>query len=66
MCPLYTISGCRTKVEHTKGSIVIPRNAAQVTRTTLRDYKPGAGGLSAVNAIVTQMHDLIKSGLTRW
>ena len=30
------------------------------------DYWPCAGGLSAVNAIGTQLRDLISSGLTRW
>ena len=29
-------------------------------------YWPCAGGLSAVNAIVTQLRDPINSGLTRW
>ena len=30
------------------------------------DYWPGAGGLSAMNAIGTQLRDPINSGLTRW
>ena len=40
--------------------------AAPVTGTTLRFYWPRAGGLSAVNAISTQLHDPINSGLPRW
>ena len=32
----------------------------------LEDYWPCAGGLSAVNAIGTQLRDPINSGLTRW
>ena len=32
----------------------------------LEDYWPCAGGLSAVNAIGTQLHEPINSGLTRW
>ena len=32
----------------------------------LEDHWPCADGLSAVNAIVTQLRDLINSGLTRW
>ena len=35
-------------------------------RTTLEVYWPCAGGLSAVNAIGTQLRDPINSGLTRW
>ena len=40
--------------------------AAPVTRTTFEDYWPCACGLSAVNAIGTQVRDPINSGLTRW
>ena len=32
----------------------------------LEVYRPCAGGLSAVNAIGTQLRDPITSGLTRW
>ena len=32
----------------------------------LEVYWPSAGGLSAVNAIGTQLRDQINSGLTRW
>ena len=32
----------------------------------LEVYSPCAGGLSAVNAIGTQLRDLINSGLARW
>ena len=32
----------------------------------LEDYWPCTGGLPAVNAIGTQLCDLIDSGLTRW
>ena len=46
---------------------VIPEKVAPVTGTTLRTtYWPCAGGLSAVNAIGTQLCDLMYSGLTRW
>ena len=39
-----------------------------VTRSSnyLEDYWPCANGLSAVNAIGTQLRDPINSGLTRW
>ena len=32
----------------------------------LEDYRPFAGGLSAVNVIGTQLRDPKNSGLTRW
>ena len=32
----------------------------------LEDCWPCAGGLSAVNAVGTQLRDPIRSGLTRW
>ena len=42
-----------------------PAKAALV-RNYLEVYLPCAGGLSAVNAIGTQLRDPINSGLTRW
>ena len=47
--------------------MVTPEKAASVTGTTLLgDYWPCIGGLSAVSAIGTQLHDPIYLGLTRW
>ena len=37
-----------------------------LVRNYLKVYWPRAGGLSAVNAIGTQLRDPINSGLTRW
>ena len=50
-----------------KGLIKIcgPAKAA-LARNYLEIYWPYAGGLSAVNAIGTQLRDPINSGLTRW
>ena len=45
--------------------MVIPEKAALVTGNYLEDYWPCTGGLSAVNAIGTQLRDPINSGLTR-
>ena len=42
-----------------------PARGASV-RNYLEVYWPCAGGLSAVNAIRTQLRDPINSGLTRW
>ena len=39
---------------------------AALVRNYLEVYWPRAGGLSAVNAIDTQLRDPINSGLTRW
>ena len=39
---------------------------AALVRNYLEVYWPCAGGLSAVNAIGTQLRDPINSGLTRW
>ena len=39
---------------------------AAPVRNYLEVYWPCAGGLSAVNAIGTHLHDPINSGLTRW
>ena len=43
-------------------SMAIPENASPATRTTLKTTR----GLLAVNAIGTQLRDLINSGLSRW
>ena len=39
---------------------------AALVRNYLEVYWPHAGGLSAVNAIGTQLRDPINSGLTQW
>ena len=64
-CPLHTTSGCGKRKAHINWSMVKPEKAAPITRSTLEDYWPCAGGLSAVNTIGTQLRDLI-SGLIRW
>ena len=46
--------------------MVIHEKAAPVAGTTFEVYWPYAGGLSAVNAIGTQLRDSVNSGLTRW
>ena len=48
-----------------RGASLIVKVAALV-RNYFEVYWPRAGGLSAVNAIGTQLHDPINSGLTRW
>ena len=65
-CPLRANSGCMWESEaYINWSIVTCKNATFV-RNYLKVYWPCAGGLSAVNAIGTQLRDPIKSGLTRW
>ena len=63
--PLYTDSGCG---KERRALIVRGDNCKGSTRSSnyLEDYWPCAGGLSAVNAIGTQLRDPINSGLTRW
>ena len=63
-CPLHTISGCGKERRILIGPWW-PANAALV-RNYLEVYWPCAGGLSAVNAIGTQLRDPILLGLTRW
>ena len=46
-------------------SISLPFNSNRYL-IYLEDNWPGAGGLSAVNAIGTQLRDPMNSGLTRW
>ena len=58
-CPLHTGSGCVGKRD-----MVISTKVALV-RDCLEVYWPCAGGLSAVNAIGTQLRDPINSGLSR-
>ena len=50
---------------HINWSMVTCKVVAPVTGTTLRRTGPGAGRLSAVNAIDTQLCGQINSGLTR-
>ena len=45
-------------------SMLMPEEAEAPFTNYLEDYWPCAGGLSAVNAIGTQLRDLINSGLT--
>ena len=61
-CPLHTISGCG-KERHI---LIGPWRPAKATTiwNYLEIYWPCAGGLSAVNAIGTQLRDPINSGLT--
>ena len=49
---------------HINWSMVTARVA--LVRRYLEVYWPCVGGLSAVNAIGTQLRDTINSGLTRW
>ena len=46
--------------------MVTCQGKAALVRNYLEVYWPCAGGLSAVNAIGTQLRDPINSGLTRW
>ena len=63
-CPLYTISGCG-KERHINWSMVTCQGSTRYWNY-LEVYWPCAGGLSAMNAIGTQLRDPINSGLTRW
>ena len=62
-CPLHTNSGCGKERRILIGPWW-PAKAALVPNY-LEVYWPCAGGLSAVNAIGTQLRDPINSGLTR-
>ena len=63
-CPLHTNSGCGKE----RRILIGPWRSAKAApvRNYLEVYWPCAGGLSAVNAIGTQLRDPINSGLTRW
>ena len=63
-CPLHTNSGCGKERRILIGPWG-PAKAALV-RNYLEVYWPCVGGLSAVNAIGTQLRDPINSGLARW
>ena len=63
-CPLHTNSGCGKERRIIFGPWR-PAKAALVWHY-LEVYWPCAGGLSAANAIGTQLRDPINSGLTRW
>ena len=63
-CPRHTNSGCEKERRIFIGPWG-PAKAAPVWNY-LEVYWPCAGGLSAVNAIGTQLRDPINSGLTRW
>ena len=60
----HTNSGCRKERRILIG--LRGPAKAELVRNYLEVYWPCAGGLSAVNAIKTQLHDPINSGLTRW
>ena len=62
--PLHTNSGCGKE----RRIIIGPWGFAKAAPVWnyLEVYWPCAGGLSAVNAIGTQLRDPIDSGLTRW
>ena len=63
-CPLHTNRGCGKE----RRILIGPRRPAKaaLVRNYLEVYWPRVGGLSAVNAIGTQLRDPINSGLTRW
>ncbi|CAN0236523.1 unnamed protein product, partial [Ascophyllum nodosum] len=63
--PLHTNSGYGKREAHINWSVVKPEGSTHYLNY-LEDYWPSAGGLSAVNAIGTQLRDPINSGLTRW
>ena len=63
-CPLHINSGCWKERRILTGPWG-PAKAALV-RNYLEIYLPRAGGLSAANAIGTQLRDPINSRLTRW
>ena len=63
-CPLHTNSGCGKERRILIGPWW-PAKAA-LFRNYREVYWPCAGGLSAVNAIGTQLRDPINLGLTRW
>ena len=63
-CPFHTNSGCGKE----RRILIGPWWSAKAApvRNYLEVYWPCAGGLSAANAIGTQLRDPINSGLTRW
>ena len=66
---IHIDSGCSKKKKretHIIWSIVVAWKGSTAFSNYLEDYWPCAGGLSTVNAIGTQLHDPINSGLTRW
>ena len=62
-CPPHTYSGCGKE----RRILIGPWSSAKaaLVRDYLEVYWPCAGGLSAVNAIGTQLRDPLNSGLTR-
>ena len=62
---VYNKSGCGKKEAWINWSMVTCRGSTRYWND-LEDYWPCAGGLSAGNAIGTQLRDPINSGLTRW
>ena len=64
-CPVQTNSGRGKKEAHINWSMVTCQGSTRYW-DYLDDYWPCTGGLSAVNAIGTQLRDPINSGLTRW
>ena len=64
-CPRYTNSRCGKREAHINWSMVTCKGSTCYWNY-LEYYWPCAGGLSAMNAIGTQLRDPINSGLTRW
>ena len=64
ICPLHTNSGCGKE----RRILIGPWSSAKAAPVWnyLKVFWPCAGGLSAVNAIGTQLRDPTNSGLTRW
>ena len=66
-CPLHTNSGCWKRDEaYINWPMVTCEGSSNRCWNCLEDYWSCAGGLSAVNAIGTQLRDQINSGLTQW
>ena len=59
------IKMCGKSEAHVNWSMVTCKGSTR-NWNYLEDYWPCVGGLSAVNAIGTQLRDPINSGLTRW
>ena len=59
-------SGRGKREAHTINWSMVARKMAALVWNKLEVYSPCAGGLSAVNAIGTQLRDPINWGLTQW
>ena len=66
VCLLHTNNdGCGAREAHINWSMLVTEKAARVTGNYLDYDWPCADGLSAVNAVGTQLRDPINSGLAR-